>query len=273
MISKQYLTLLENLEVYIFSFGENFKHFNNKPLDFIISDCNYFDCTHSSSKDFYNLLTQMDAITFGDQGMAMEGWMYFDCSAMPGSIVGLGIKQENIPDSLKDKIIIPRNYKGIIPVSMFIAIPMVGDNWFGHNLSSLKSLLGPSFSGLGLLTKATGVEVMKIKSMFGATQWGSPAIHIHSQLDDMELITSNTPVHTHENSFCYKSNYTTEKMIKALSGTKRISKEFDLMIDDLDLKSQLDLQGKIEKGERFFINSRPIHNNSKVTYSIKQLHL
>jgi hypothetical protein len=261
MISKQYLTLLENLEVY------------NKPLDFIISDCNYFDCTHSSSKDFYNLLTQMDAITFGDQGMAMEGWMYFDCSAMPGSIVGLGIKQENIPDSLKDKIIIPRNYKGIIPVSMFIAIPMVGDNWFGHNLSSLKSLLGPSFSGLGLLTKATGVEVMKIKSMFGATQWGSPAIHIHSQLDDMELITSNTPVHTHENSFCYKSNYTTEKMIKALSGTKRISKEFDLMIDDLDLKSQLDLQGKIEKGERFFINSRPIHNNSKVTYSIKQLHL
>ena len=273
MISEQYLKLLEHLEIYVFSFGENFKFFNNTPLNLKVDEHNYFDCTKTSSKSFYHLLKQMDAITFGDQGMAMEGWMYFDCSAMPGSIVGLGIKQDKLPKILRDKIQIPKDYDGIIPVSMFIAIPMIGDNWFGHNLSSLKSVLGSSYAGLGLLTKVIGVEVMKIKSMFGATQWGSPAIHIHTQLDDMELVTSNTPVHTHENSLCYKSVYSTEKMIRALSGHKRISKVAEIQLDSDDLTFQIALQKRIEKGEKFHINGRPIQENLKITYPIKQLHL
>jgi hypothetical protein len=272
MISEQYLTLLNNLEPYIFSFGDNFQYFNLSAFGTEIKDEYLFDCTKTCSKDFYDLLRQMDAITFGDQGMAMEGWMYFDCSAMPGSITGFGINQNHLPDSLKDKIKIPNGYKGIVPISMFIAIPMLGNSWFGHNLSSLKSILGSEYAGLGLLTKAVGIEIMKITSMFGATQWGSPAIHIHSQLDDMELVTSNTPVHTHENSFCYKSNYSTEKMIKALSGEKRVPINTDIELKSNDLAFQKSLQKRIEKGEKLFINGRPYFDNSEIIYSIKQLH-
>lgn len=269
MIAEKFLTLLSNLEIYIFSFKDNFEYFNNEPLGFEIKNENKFDCTSLESKTFYSLLRQMDAITFGGQGMAMEGWMYFDCSAMPGSIVGFGIDQEHLPVELLDKLNIPKLYKGIIPISMFIAIPMLGNNWFGHNLSSLKSILGDKYSGLGLLTKAVGIEVMKITSMYGATQWGSAAIHIHTQLADLQLITSKTPVHTHEHSFCYKSLYTTESIVEALSGRpKEAMKSSKFKIKDSDRKKQFYIQQQIESGVEYTITGRPIHENGDVYYRI-----
>ena len=93
--------------------------------------------------------------------------------------------------------------------------------------------------------------------MFGATQWGCAAIRFHSQLDDMEVITSNTPIHTFENSCCYKSEFSTEKIINALSGVKSLSTGSEIQLDPKDLKSQLKLQMRIEQGEKFYINGRP----------------
>src|SRR5690606_33009592 len=95
-----------------------------------------------------------------------------------------------------------------IPISFYIAIPTVQPGqWFGHNLSSLNNSLPKKYPGLGIMTKALGIKLMQIEVMYGATQWGNPAIHVHSQLAPMEILSSYTPVHTHPNSLCYRSVY------------------------------------------------------------------
>ncbi len=257
--------LLSKLEPFIFTFKNNIPHFNLKPFDRSIS--NIYDCSSTESESFYNLLRNMDKLTFGDQGMAMEGWVYFDCSAMPGAIVGLGLNVKDLDRELIQKLDIPKDYKGLVPLSMFIAIPMVGDSWFGHNLCSLKSELGEDYRGLGILTKAMGIEVMKIKTMYGATQWGSHAINIHSKLAPMQLISSHTPVHTHKNSLAYKSVYSKERTEKVLNGD--IDKvEYDFLISSKDLEKQKVIQKLIESGDEFFLVGKPDYKENEILYKI-----
>lgn len=269
MIAAKFQTLLDKLEPYIFSFGGNFQYFDRSPLSKEVKSENLFDCTKTATESFYNLLRQMDAITFGDQGMAMDGWMYFDCSAMPGAITGFGIQQNALPKSLLEKLKIPSEYKGIIPISMFIAIPMLGESWFGHNLSSLKSELGEEYAGLGLLTKAMGIKILKIKTMYGATQWNSPAIHIHSQLADMELVTAITPVHTHRNSLCYKSIYTNKGIEEALSGKSRKALIDFKLISGTDFKFFEQIQLFLEKDKKVIICGRPETSENETYYPLK----
>lgn len=272
MIAEKYLNLLDKLEMYVFSYADNISHFNLNPFDRTIKKENIFDCTKTNSEEFYKLLRQMDAITFGDQGMAMEGWMYFDCSAMPGSIVGFGINVQELPSSLREKLDIPADYKSIVPVSMYIAIPMIGGKWFGHNLSSLKSILGHEFSGLGLLTKAIGISVLNINELYGATQWSSKAVHIHTQLSDMELISSITPVHTHRYSLCYRSVHNESSLKRALNGTAskaHSNPDYEQLtiLEDESLKQE-EIQYSIEKGDKYIISGRPLIELGKLKYTL-----
>lgn len=270
MIIEKYKSLFEKLEVYIFSFRDNIESFNLDIYGHKIKDENIFDCTQTSSENFYLLLRQMDKLTFGDQGMAMDGWMYFDCSAMPGAIIGFGLNQETLPNELKSKLEIPKDYKGIIPISMFIAIPMLGNKWFGHNLSSLKSILGNDYAGLGLLTKLIGIHALKIKTLYGATQWGSAAIHIHAKLAPMELVTSRTPVHTHPNSLCYKSIYQEDEFLNILHGKENKREKEDFLLEKDDIKKQSEIQNLIESGKTYTITNQPVHKDGEVFYKIKK---
>ena len=269
MIAKKYTDLLKKLTPFVLSYKENLKSFNLQAFDTAIDEEYCFNALDISSESFYQLLRQTDELTFGDQGMAMDGWMYFDCAAMPGAIVGFGLLAQDIPQDLLQKFKIPKNYSGIIPLSMFIAIPMVGDRWFGHNLSSLGKHLGVEFKGLGLLTKAYGIEVLKIKEMFGATQWGSPAINIHSKLAPMRLRTTVTPIHTHTNTLCYSSIYSMDSLENALSDNQDKSEEC-FLIEACDSKLQDELQLKIQNGEEFTLYGKPIYKDNKIYYKIRK---
>jgi hypothetical protein len=268
MIAKKYQSLLGKLTPFIFSYKENLAFFDLDPMGKRISDNFCYDPTNTKSESFYKHLKRMDSLTFGDQGMSMEGWVYFDCSTMPGAIVGFGIQASELPEDLKS------NFKNIsestfIPISMFIAIPMLGDRWFGHNLSSLGSHLGEEFKGLGLLTKAYGLQVLKIHEMFGATQWGSAAINIHSRLADMELITSVTGVHTHKNTLCYKSFYTREKIEKSLS-THKDNRVEDFLVKASESNKQAVIQDQLENGETLTIMGKPVYDDGEIYYKVRR---
>jgi hypothetical protein len=265
MIAKKYKTLLDKIEPFVFSNSDNFPFMEKNIFDKDVTT--FFDCKSTSSEPFYKLLRTTDKLAFSDLGMAMEGWVYFDCSSMPGAIIGFGIYKEDLPENLRAEFDIDPNYNGLVPISMFIAIPTMNKLWIAHNLSSLRSRLGDSFGGLGLLTKAFGIKVLKIKQMYGATQWGSDAIFVHSKLAAMKILTARTPVHTYINTMSYFSDYS--EIDKVLSEEQAESDDFDFLIGATDTDGQISLQEKIENGDEFTLIGKPITKDDDIYYKIK----
>lgn len=271
MIADIYKTTLSKIKPYVFSFKKNFQYFDLNPLDTKIESQHQYDCSQTKSEDFFNLILKVDQLAFGEQDMGMDRWVLYDCSAMPGAIFGFGINPSEVPENLKQKMQIPEDYTGLIPISMYITIPTVEPgHWFGHNLSSLNNDLGGVYPGLGLLTKALGLVSLKITKQYGATQWNNPAINIHSQLSPLNLISSYTPIHTHKFTFSYYAEYSIQSIINALSGKKREieDKLIKFELDGSDHTKIIELQKKIEFGENFTIAARPINKNNKIYYPI-----
>ena len=232
---------------YIFCHGDTNQFLNLEDETLL------YDCTRLSSHPFFELLEKLDQACFGGQGMGMERWTFYDCGAMPGVIYGYAIKRDDVTEvELIKSLGFEINDHEYLPLSMFIAIPKLGDgNWFAHNLCSI----GGKFkvSGLGIKTKVDGLNAMRVKNLFGATQWGSPAVHIHSQIADLELISAYTPNHSYPYTLTYKC-----RAKKWEQGeTKRISSEYDRLIKVSDKEAINKIQIEIEKGLKVKINGRP----------------
>jgi len=272
MIETRYQEILKNVEPYLLGNPKSFENYSMSFFNKSIKSENQFNCLSQNSVPFFELLHTLDHISFGDQGMGMDKWVFFDCAAMPAGVFGFGLYAHQLPLSYLQLIKLDKNYKGLVPISMYMAIPTTHtDHWFGHNLSSLSRYLDLSYKGLGLLTKASAARVFKINQCYGATQWGSHAIEIHSQLANMELRAARLSSHSHANSLCYLSDYSEENILKALSGKRNEAYEYDFLLSPSDTEKQIELNESIESGERYEICGRPIHQNGDVFYPIRKL--
>lgn len=252
---------------YVLSYKNNFSSFNLElPSE---SKVVLYDCTHTNSSSFFEALRTLDKVSFGDQAMVMDKWVLYDCAAMPGAITGYCVKKNELGKITHESSFLNEfkidSRSEFIPISMFIAIPMLeSHSWFAHNLCSIGSRIG--IKGLGLRTKELGINILNIRELYGATQWGSSAIHIHSQLADMRLVTSHTPNHTHQNSLTYKSSYGENF---SSSKEKRICDDYDFLIAHNDHEKQKQLQQDILAGKEYYICGRPIVSDGLSHYPIK----
>lgn len=269
MIAKRYQNILSKVKPYILGNPKVIHNYELNVFNKVINPNEIMDCLDTKNLDFFDLIHKLDAITFGDQGMGMDKWVFFDCAAMPSGIIGFALKREDTPEILVKAFELDEDYDGIVPISMYMAIPTSDrGRWFGHNLSSLKRFLGNEYKGLGLLTKAFACKVFGIDYCYGATQWGSPALEIHTQLSPMKLRASHLSAHTHKNSLCYLSVYNEENLEIALSGEKRVVENYDFLLNADDLNKQIKLQSDIEKGAEFHIVGRPVHAEKEIFYPI-----
>lgn len=272
MIASRYSEILNYVEPYLLGNPKVFENYNLNVFGKKFQTENLKNCLSTENYEFFNLVQKLDSLTFGHQGMGMDKWVFFDCSAMPAGIFGFALAQDKVPKKLLDIFEIEQDYTGLIPITMYMAIPTSDrGRWFGHNLSSLSKFLDKDVKGIGLLTKAFACQVFNIEWCYGATQWGSAALEIHTQLSDMKLKASYLPVHTHKNSLCYVSDYSLENLKIALSGERRVATDYDFLLASDDYQSQENLQKEIESGAQFSIVGRPIHEGKKISYPIKKL--
>lgn len=269
MIAQKYQDTLAKVKPYIFTYKKNLQYFDLKPLGFEIETQYQFDCTHRDSEIFFNLIAKMDELAFGDQGMGMDRWVLYDCSAMPGAIFGFGVEALELSKEMRIKMDIAVDYEGLVPISMFIAIPTIEpEHWFGHNLSSLNKQLDGHYPGLGLITKAFGLLSMKITKQYGATQWNNTAIYIHSRLADLKLVTAYTPIHSRKMTLTYLAKYTEESIACAMSGSRESNLVISSKLNGSDQKQIIDIQGHIEEGENLYITGVEKSGKDAVIYSI-----
>lgn len=228
-----------------------------------LKDCKWFDNLDVLKRDplsmreegFARIILEIESRAFQQSGMPMPGWVFYDCGLIPGIVTGFAYRTEKLPESIK--AVLGETLLNTVwtPLSLFIAIPCGNKKeWVAHNLSSINALLHKEdrYYGLGFLTKAFGLWYSNIKQLCGMTQWQSPALKLHANYGDFEILTSYTPVHSHPHTLTYRCALNFEswerffKKEKEQSFSSRFEKVEGLIVNPMDRESLIHLQSLIE---------------------------
>lgn len=253
--------ILHELTPFVVATPDHLERLDRSPFGLSIEDSGFIDPMRMDSERFLLLLQTLDQLTFGPEGMPMPRWVFYDCAEIPGAIFGFARRAETLPDSVREALGLRDDETGLVPFSMYIAIPVrPPDVWFGHNLASLN----PTFPALGLgglasITKALALKVFRCRTQIGATQWDSEALHIHSRFGPLDLLTAWTPAHSEPATLTYRFDVTDESLRYALGDPEASLYYPDpaFEVDATDFDAMQRLQEKIEAGERFVVVGAP----------------
>ncbi len=233
-------------------------------------DHNYLmlDPLKVSSADFGHAIMRIDASAFKKQNMVTPPWVFYDCGVLPGIIVGYAIRTEKLPLYARKELSADIGTEWT-PISMFIAIPSVQDGtWMAHNLASINAILKEQdkFHFLGFYTKAFGLWYANIERLYGVTQWHSPALKLHPNFGEFQLITTYTPLHDYSNSVTYCCIVNSKSWLDIIDRKKPndlFKKKYEVIgtLKPKDEKAIGNLQKRLEKkGESIFLSGLEILN-------------
>ena len=122
--------------------------------------------------------------------------------------------------------------------------------------------------GLGFLSKAFGLWYANVETCCGVTQWGNPAIKLHSNFGHLQVLTAYTPVHTHAHTLTYRSYVNPE--VWGLFFKKQQDPNFykmyekcDFTLDPHSEQSMRDFHSKImQKDASFFLSGSDVARKS-----------
>lgn len=234
--------------------------------------------------DFAESIYHLENTAFGVANMPMPRWVFYDCAVMPGFVAGFAMKTEKMPPALR-KAMPEKITSDWTPLSLFIIIPtMRKGEWVAHNLCAVNSLVAEEHRlyGLGFLSKAFGLWYANVETCCGMTQWGSPALKLHSHYGHLQILTAYTPVHTHANTITYRSEVNTEvwEMFFTREDDFAFLEKYEpsgLIIDPKNEQSMIDLQKKIQnKQGPYFLSAADISakklQDSLLVYQAKGNH-
>jgi len=257
--------LVDELVPYVVATPGNLRCLDLAPFGWPVAEV--IDPTRLDAAVFLDLLHRLDGLTFGPEGMPMPKWVFYDCSELPGAIYGLARPASSLWPKVRDLFAVPADHGGLVPVSMYVAIPMPRRGvWFGHNLSSLAPVfrrldLVPEFdlAGLGALTKGLALKCFRVERFWGATQWASKALYIHAKFGPLELQTAYTPAHSDHETLTY-GFAVDDRALRASMGDPGVL--FDrpaptTWIDARDRDAMIALQDRIEAGATVCIPGPP----------------
>jgi len=252
---------IQGLEPFLVVIPDNRDRFSMEPFGLSIPRENCIDPTRLKNEPFLGLLQTLDARTFGPEGMPMDRWVFYDCCYMPGAIFGFARRAKDLSDRAREMFGVPAAYDGLVPYAMYIAIPMAPPGaWMGHNLASIGPMLPEEgLKGLGSVTKAVALRCFGTERFYGATQWTSKALFVHTKFGPLDLLTAYTPAHSTAETLTYGFE-ATDKSLRAAAGDPTASfdrPEPEFWVEASDVEAMIALQDRIEVGEQFMIPCRP----------------
>lgn len=235
-------------------------------LDWFPVDPIYKDPLDLNQLEFAERIYDLEHKAFGPSNLQIPRWVFYDCAVMPGFVAGFAMKSEKLPAGVK-KVLRHEGDFDWTPLSLFIIIPtMKKGEWVAHNLCAVNSILPAEdrFYGLGFLSKAFGLWYANVETCCGMTQWGSPALKLHSHYGHLQILTSYTPVHTHAETITYRSEVNIECWEKFFTREPDLAflenyEPSGLILDPTSKDSQIALQQRIQNGEGpFYLNAAQI---------------
>lgn len=236
---------------------------------------------------FADRIYSIEERAFGPSNMAMPRWVFYDCAVMPGFVAGFAARPAALTKIVQD-IMDPKKHPASgspvktsqvlkeleslnemdwVPLSLFIIIPtMHKGEWVAHNLCSVNSLLPKEeqFHGLGFLSKAFGLWYANVEQCSGMTQWGGPALKLHSHYGPIEVIGAYAPVHSHAKTVTYRCEVNSDNWEKFF--TKQPDLAFlekygpaGFEVDPQNESSMFEFQKRIEIGkDDYYLNASEI---------------
>ena len=64
------------------------------------------------------------------------------------------------------------------------------------------------------------MKALRVRRLYGATQWASAALFIHTKFDPLELVTAYTPAHPEAEALTYAVDATDESLRATLGAPK-----------------------------------------------------
>ncbi len=248
----------EDIRPYVFVRPENKidQPGTRHKLDWFTQEPIYKNPLDVKNLAFANAIYQIEWKAFGHQDLAIPRWVFYDCAAMPGFIAGYAARTASLPKKILELL----NYsedEEWCPLSLFIIIPtMHKGEWVAYDLCSVNSLLPKpeQYYAMGFLSKAFALWYANVNQCSGMTQWGSPALKLHSHYGHMEMIGAYAPLHTHAKTMTYRCSVNVE------SWEKFFTKEPDLgflerygpthlTIEPNNEESMIHMQEKIQNSE------------------------
>ncbi|MEM7676527.1 MAG: hypothetical protein AAF449_11040 [Myxococcota bacterium] len=256
--------LLE-LSTFVVATESNRAAFDLNPFGLRIHSDHCIDPLKMASATFLNLIRRVDQVAFGPEGMPMPRWIFFDGAELPGGIAGFGIAANRLDEPSRQILAVPEGYDGIVPLSMFIAIPTFESGvWMAHNLCSSarafpQGIVGIGLQGLGGLSKAIGLRVFRASAQVGATQWNSFALRVHARLGPLALLTAWTPAHSKPWTLTYRVKITEDGLRNLAEGHggQATHRPVDEWLDSEDHEAMKQLQTRIETGESVWVAGSP----------------
>jgi hypothetical protein len=254
------IRVLESLEPFLVAAPWHRDLLDHEPLGIAIPPRNVIDPTRVESADFLRRLGVLDKLTFGPEGMPMAAWIFYHAAEVPGAIMGFAHRVETLPEALARRLELGPGDRGLVPLSMYIAIPArAPGTWIGHNLASLNRLLPElGLHGLARTTKAVALKAFRCRRQIGAVQWDSPALHVHTRFGALDLLSAWTPAHSEPATLVYSWDVSDGALRSAMgAGAPRPRPAHDLEITVGDEGAMRTLQARIESGERFVLPGPP----------------
>lgn len=254
--------LLPELTPFVVATAASRAHFDLRPFGLEFPPDGIIDPLRREASIFLDLLSILDAATFGPEGMPMPRWVFYDAAELPGGIVGFGCRAGALSPPLVEIFKVPPSYGGLVPLSMYIAIPTLSPGvWVGHNLASLREQLpGEPLRGLGRVTKAVALKVFRAAGQIGVTQWDSRALGVHTRMGPLRLLTAWTPAHTYPASLTYQVDLDDASLLRLAGDPAAPPARLpapELWIRSDDHPAMEALQARIEAGERLCVAGLP----------------
>lgn len=175
-------------------------------LDWFPMEPIYMNPLELEKLEFAEQIYHIEEKAFGAANMAMPRWVFYDCAIIPGFVAGFAMRTSKLPEAVR-KVMRVDPKQEWTPLSLFIIIPtMAKGEWAAHNLCAINSILPQAdrFYGLGFLSKAFGLWYANVETCCGFTQWGNPALKLHTHYGHMQVVTAYTPVHSHAETITYR---------------------------------------------------------------------
>ena len=206
--------------------------------------------------------------------MAMPKWVFYDCGVMPSAVFGFCGPADSLEPWVRRALEVPADYKGPVPLTIFIAIPTLEPGaFFTHTLCSINQVAeGAAPHGLRLLSVALGLRVLRAQTVYGTLQWRSDRISTFTGIGPLELVTAYTPAHSFRRSLTFRlrlKRFLVEaSLIKP--GTSPAAPPATHMLDVDDEPALIALQGDLESGIPYAIVGAPETRGSIVQVPLRR---
>lgn len=258
---EQFQPTLKQCEPYVLATPLVEPGLNLHPLGLSIPPHLRLNPQHRRNSTFLNMIKRLDELTFGPVGMPMPKWVFYDCAVMPGAVFGLCSPAAAMESWVKQSLGVPDDYEGPVPLSMFIAIPMLDEgSWLVYTICDINEIApGAAPGGLAELTMVLGIASFQIQTLWGTTQWRAHKLRLPAQLGPLTLMTAYTPAHTLPRTLTYRTIIAPDGLAAVLSEPEihPFCPPATHVIDADDVSQLKWLQNEIEQQVRWQIVGPP----------------